>query len=460
MISKFRRKLMLLIAPLSHLKKHWSIVILIAVVLPGACTVNIEHHNYNASNTFGEERDELDARDSSEAADSDLSVESIRAAGLSTSKFAAMDGRVLVFAGQTLEATDAYYRSKVIPNPAGFTDYISYDVGADFHPKALDAPSIYLGNDGLLQAVNWGAGSQCVDCNLVNPEFDNAMIAIGMYIAGPRLEDGSMCSGDSICNTARLARGEFDEQLQILADWFIRQEDRPIFLRIGYEFDGSWNNYAPEDYIKAYKYIVRFMDQADITNVAYIWQTAGYASKEQLDKFFPKPDAYRSHYVDWVGYSYFSYHADRVGINELAFAREHGLNAFISEVAPHTSDCKNQIDVSENTELAKRWIDSLFAHIEKNIDVVKGFSYINARWNDAILAPQWIDQNDHHCGGFFSRSNSRLQDNPEVEAYWSDQIKSVRFMNEAPENWQQILSDTYLSAPGADYPVLNRKRGD
>ena len=362
----------------------------------------------------------------------------------STSKFAPIDGRILVLAGQTLEATDAYYGSDIIPRPAGFTDYISYDVGTEFHPKALDAPRVYKGNDGLLESANWGAGSQCVDCNLGKSKFQNAMVAIGMYLAGPKLASGSMCSATAECNTAKIFNGKYDQQLATLANWFKAQKNRPVFLRIGYEFDGVWNGYDAAQYVAAYKYIVQFLDKANVQNVAYIWQTSGYATAEQLRDFYPEPDTYRDRYVDWVGYSYFSRFPERVGINELAFAREHGLNAFASEVAPHTSDCLNQIDMAKNTDLALQWIDGFFEHIEINRDVIRGISYINARWNDRRLAPQWLEQNDHHCGGFFSKSNSRLQDNPEIESYWAEQIKAAHYMNDAPENWELLIPETFI----------------
>ncbi len=356
------------------------------------------------------------------------------AANKNAVKFSPVDDRILVLVGQSVKASRDYYLSPIVPRPAGFTDYISYDVGSQYREFAPDYPRYYQGNDALLEPTNWGSGVQCVDCNLHHPEFSEAVVAIGMYMAGPRHSDGSMCHATEECNTYKIANGLYDEQLQVLADWLNSLKGRPVFLRIGYEFDGSWNHYDAEQYKQAYKYIYHYLKKAGVDNVAYVWQTYGYASMETLENFYPQPDDLSDRYVDWIGYSYFHINSETPGVNEIKFARENNIKAFLSEVAPHTGDCTKQINMAKDTELGKKWIDNFFLHVEKNKDVIAGLSYINEVWNDVDNAPQWQDQQDHNCGGYFSKSNSRLQDNIVLEKYWAEKISSSLFLN-----WQENL---------------------
>ena len=203
------------------------------------------------------------------------------------SRYAPLDGKILVLGGQSLRDTLDYYALPNTPRPAGYSDYISYDVGGSFLEPGSDTPRLREGNDGLLEAVNWGGGDQCVACPLERPEFEQAVINIGMYIGGPQAESGEICSDRPDCAAARLARGEFDAQLQVFAEWLKSLGDRPVFLRIGYEFDGPWNGYTPEQFKAAWKHIHRFFTEAGVDNVVYVLHSYGYASMETLQDFFP-----------------------------------------------------------------------------------------------------------------------------------------------------------------------------
>ena len=354
------------------------------------------------------------------------------AATMQASRFEPPDGRILVIAGQSPQASLDYRALPNTPPPAGFSDYVGYDVGAPYKDYAPDAPRTFKGNDGLLEPTNWGSGIQCVDCLVQRPEFAQSVINIGLYLAGPQAADGSMCRGREDCAIARLARGEFDRQLSVFADWLKGLDGRPVLLRAGYEFDGSWNNYDPEQFKAGWKYLYRFLAEAGVDNVAWVYHTFGFANRETLEKFWPAPDEYSDGYVDWIGYSYFQMDPTVVGQGELAFARDKGLKVFLGEVAPHTGDCKRQIDLARDTELGRQWMDNFFRHVEGNRDVIRAIAYINDNWRDSERAPMWQDQQDHNCGGYFSRSNSRLNDNPELERYWGSRISGDLYLNLEP----------------------------
>ncbi len=359
------------------------------------------------------------------------------------SKFAPADGRILVFAGQSPAASLDYVALPNTPAPAGFSDYVIYDVGAPLRDYAPDAPRTFQGNEGLLEPLNWGSGDQCTDCLVQRAEFSEGLVNIGLYLAGPRAGDGSMCRGREDCAIARLARGEFDQQLQVFADWLNGLGDRPVLLRVGYEFDGSWNNYDPDQFIAGWKHIHRFFERAGVTNVAYVYHTYGFASRETLERFWPAPDEHSDSYVDWIGYSYFQLDPDTVGANELAFARERGLKVFLGEVAPHTGECTRQIDVASDLELGREWMQNFFTHVERNRDVIAGIAYINEHWSDAERAPMWQDAQDQDCGGHFSRSNSRLNDSEPLEKFWGEQVSKPLYLNREPGLYQKLLGDQY-----------------
>lgn len=360
------------------------------------------------------------------------------------SLFEPKDDRVLVVAGQNLSATNAYYalsRDGVVPRPAGFTDYVSYQVGNQYPKFAPDYPQKYLGNDGLLTVTNWGSGEQCTDCLLQNPEFGEAVVAIGMYLGGPLGEmgegGGEVCTGEAHCNTARIARGEFDHLLKAFAGWLKANSERPVLLRVGYEFDGPWNGYDPEQFKAAFKYVHRFLKNEGVDNVAYVLQSYGYASYETMEKFFPEADEEGS-YVDWIGYSYFTNTNEKVGAQERRFAKDKGLKVFIAEVTPHTGDCAKQIDIQAEPAVAKGWIDTFDQHVRDHKDVVRAIAYINARWNDDSYSPMWSQQMDHNCPGYFAKSNARLNDNMDVARYWGEKMSASIYLNGEPELYNKL----------------------
>ena len=99
-----------------------------------------------------------------------------------------------------------------------------------------------------------------------------------------------------------------------------------------------------------------------------------------------------------------------------------------------------QIDLAQDTELGRAWMDNFFRHVEGNRDVIRAIAYINEPWNDVERAPMWQDQQDQDCGGYFSRSNARLNDNPELEKYWAQRIGRPLYLNFEPNLYQKLLT--------------------
>ena len=101
----------------------------------------------------------------------------------------------------------------------------------------------------------------------------------------------------------RTADGEFDQVVRDFSAW-AKTTARPIYLRIGYEFDGPHNELDPTDYVRAYRRIVDIMRAEGVQNVAYVWHS--YASEpyqgHPLSAWYPGDE-----YVDWVAVSLFGH---------------------------------------------------------------------------------------------------------------------------------------------------------
>lgn len=157
-------------------------------------------------------------------------------------KFAPSSGKKLLFIGQDLgsvgglEVYDEGYLDHLDNHkPYGVTTYTSI-------------PSLA----GLESSANWGAGTIHAQAYLEEERFDHTALSIGLYLVG---------------KLRKIHRGRYNESIIKLALW-IRASKRPVFLRIGYEFEGEWNAYKPKDFVKAWRHIVEVFDEQGVENVA------------------------------------------------------------------------------------------------------------------------------------------------------------------------------------------------
>jgi hypothetical protein len=319
-------------------------------------------------------------------------------------KYEPEDGRCFIFIGQDLGAVGGMegYRE-------GYCDYFETPAGV----------TVYLGLSGkddkvsgLTEIADWGSGDCCADKYIETGRFNNSMIAAGLAMVGQETQ---------------IASGERDKNLDIIAAWIKKIAPRPVFLRIGYEFDGAdWNHYVPETYIPAYKYIKDRFDAAGVGNVAYVWQSKGHGTPlPDMDKWYPGND-----YVDWCGYSHFE-QPDKVMIE---FARKKGKPVFIAESTPLFKEGQIFFDADiKKPEIARKmwdeWFTKLFRVIEENQDVVKAVSYINVNWMSQSM---WVDDIN------FNQCDSRIQESEYVSAKWSEKMKDRRYVNADKLDWYKL----------------------
>ncbi|MFH0969957.1 MAG: glycosyl hydrolase [Candidatus Diapherotrites archaeon] len=176
----------------------------------------------------------------------------------------------------------------------------------------------------------------------------------------------------------------------------VKEYGKPVFVRLGGEFNGNWNGYQPYAYPKAFRTAVNIFREEGADNAAFVWCYMPAAPDDYFDmdengnaKWFPGDE-----YVDWYSIDVFNpnqfsgseYRSDGKLTNygkTLAFlsaAEAHGKPVFIAE----SSSVEVGLDPSLKTGKAvwSSWFVPYFAFIRDH-PIIKGFVYINYDWTQA-----------------------------------------------------------------------------
>jgi Glycosyl hydrolase family 26 len=320
-------------------------------------------------------------------------------------KFEPANGKVILFVGQDLEAIggtenykDGYF--DYFPAPGGSTQY------TDFLTRHNTFGLEHKGLDGLTTLDNWGDGDENISITVADKDFKNTCLAIGLDISQ---------GNDSVT-----ASGAHDSLIYRLGNWIKKLGNKPVFLRIGYEFDGvDWNHYRKEFYVPAFQRIKHKMDSMNITNVAYVWQSKGAgASREIMDGFYPGDD-----YVDWVAFSFFSVAEQNHPM--IQFARDHHKPLFIAESSPVFPDKKfvsEPLDLTKTEDAARAWKDwftPYFKIVKDNPDIIKAIHYINCPWKARKM---WKDN------GYFKNIDARITKNDSMKVWWLRETSQDKYL--------------------------------
>ncbi len=354
------------------------------------------------------------------------------------SPVAAEQPQKLLIIGQDLGAIRGYMASDCCPRPDGLTAYVDfYDVlkEGDFGGLGIDTD----GNDADFE-FDWGAGP--VSAYRTATEFGVDGLAIGLSITENEHPGGMQ----------QLIDGEFDAHIRQLA-LFFGKIPGPVYLRIGYEFDGAWNHgyWNADKYIAAYRRIVDVLRELEVSNVQMVWQASASTTDDIIDggheditKWYPGDE-----YVDWMAISWFMNPHETVGVTTsyspktplelteevLELARLHGKPVMIAEASPQAMDLdenfmahhaaiwdgepgSGRVDMSDD-EIWDHWFGPLFDLMEHNRDVIHALAYINADWDSQAM---W---GDPYASGFWG--DSRLEVNESIAARFTAAI----------ENWKR-----------------------
>jgi hypothetical protein len=305
-------------------------------------------------------------------------------------RFVPPDGKTLLIMGQTVES---------------ITEYLDH-----FSDQQL--PGGWSAYWGIPEFAGVTESHKNVTGNTQNHQmlvdrFPNTVVQSAMWMVGK-------------WDVAKKAgKGDYDEIIKQYSAW-AKSVDRPIYLRIGYEFDGPHNELEPRPYIKAYKRIVDLMRAEGVRNIAFVWHS--YAAQPfkdyPLSAWYPGDD-----YVDWIGISVFGHaygdadfgpHCDDI----LKFARAHKKPMMIAESNPI-----NGID-QESIEAWEQWFVNFFTFIyNKNI---KAVSFINEDWPRLGM------------DGISEWKDARLYNNRQIAKAWFRETNKTRYLKQSPELFGQL----------------------
>ena len=327
----------------------------------------------------------------------------------SLAKFEPAGNQVLVFAGQDLESIGG-----MEPYNNGYADFFPVPAGVTLYTGMGPKDGSFGGkNDTGLQGVyetrDFGNGPTNLSLLMEAENFKNSALAIGL----------SMVNSE-----ADLAEGKLDNNIAKLGDFLLSLGDRPVFLRIGYEFDGHpWNHYDKAAWKKAYKRIKDKLDAQGVKNTAYVWQSVGWVSDPyELEEWYVGDE-----YVDWCAFSFFDRWRE---VQMLDFARKKGKPIFIAEASATISSPTAKFDgttkeiILSNAEQAQeaweKWFVPFFDMIENNLDVIKAIHYIDCNWK---ARPMWFENPT------FKNVDARIETSPMIKEQWNAKMESDIYLN-------------------------------
>ena len=349
-------------------------------------------------------------------------------------------GENLFFIGQDLGAIRGYVGADCCVAAQGTTTYIAIHNVLD---EASGFGGIGLNNDGSPSDIDADWGSGLVNSHKSATEFGDAKdLAIGLFIAENNRADAM----------EELVNGEHDDKIRHLAKLFT-YVDGTVYLRIGYEFDGTWNQgyENTEEFVTGWRRIVDVLRAEGADNVKYVWHASASPTDDILEQkhedlmdWWPGDD-----YVDWVGISWFVNPDEKMTVEgpymphtggQLAqemvdIAREKGLPLLIAEAAPQAFDTTEEehrfhspiwdgpasegLREASSEEIWDYWFAPLFKFMNDNDDVVDGLAYINVDWDSQ---PMW---GAPHGSGFWG--DTRIETNAAITEKW----------NAAMNDWQK-----------------------
>ena len=293
-------------------------------------------------------------------------------------KFVPPTGKTLLIVGQTVEDINDYTANfPNEPTPGGWAAGwgIPNTDGLAYHQELVDRfPNTVL-QSGLWMVGMWGVAKDTAD-------------------------------------------GVYDDVIREFSTW-AKTTNCPIYLRIGYEFDGWHNELEPSEYVTAYRRFVDITREEDVNNVAFVWHS--YAAPPYkgypLASWYPGDD-----YVDWVAVSLFGHlYGPDPGPDANAvfdFAKTHRKPMMVAESSPFLGIFEGDLDSWDT------WFVNYFSlAYERNI---KAISFINADFNQYpfLVELGWQD--------------ARLQNNKTVAKAWFMETAKNRYLKQSPQLFEQL----------------------
>ncbi|MHB1023043.1 MAG: glycoside hydrolase family 26 protein [Acidobacteriaceae bacterium] len=229
----------------------------------------------------------------------------------------------------------------------------------------------------------------------------------------------------------QVAAGALDNQLALLCTG-LQSLDRPVFLRIGYEFNGQWNGYEPASYIAAFRRIVTTLRACHLNAVAAVWDFAPDGQDLNYMRYYPGDDV-----VDWWAVNLFS-ESSFTSTDTQRFlddAESRRFPVMIGESTPRFHS------VTEGQSVIDQWYQPYFQLILSHPQI-KAFCYINWNW---AKYEQWADW-----------GNARIQDDPTVLAFYKQELSKAAYASAGDRKYTLDLLGATADFPAA-MPEIKKK---
>lgn len=208
-----------------------------------------------------------------------------------------------------------------------------------------------------------------------------------------------------LCYSQEVADGVWDDNIKAIC-LALKNSGLTIFLRIGYEFNGSWNGYKPTAYKAAWIRIVHALQENEVDNVATVWCFyEDYNKNNDYMSFYPGDEL-----VDWWGIDLFSPRDLSSPITKayLADAQTHSKPVMVGECTPR------YVGVEDGEKSWNSWFEPFFNLVCQNANI-KAICYINWNWSSY---KQWSDW-----------GNAQIQDNQYVLKNFQQELYSPLFLH-------------------------------
>ena len=359
-------------------------------------------------------------------------------------QFTPNEDKTLFFIGQDIDTVNTY----------------AYDVGSQFA-----GVTAYIAPDGTGVYSRFNDANGPLDLQSYLAGYPDKALSIGLWMVG---KEELIAAEDA---------DTLDTYFNVLNE--IKSANRPVFLRLGYEVDGYWNHYEPEDFVTMWRLTHDWLEQNEADNVTLVWQLAGYCRTdadgapsqfsgiggntylfEDYDAWWPGDE-----YVDWTGLSYFAQlrncmqPADNLNhlgglpmefgtltdVNDeneslaleniMAYLESKDKPIMVAESAPKfysTSTLEylpwtdtSSADLLETVtakDIWDQWYEGYFEFLEEHRHSIRAVAYINAHWN--------------------SMSGWACLPGSCVQGYWGD--SRVQAQDAILQKWNETLDSTWL----------------
>jgi hypothetical protein len=256
---------------------------------------------------------------------------------------------VLHIAGQSREQFTAYIsqvceQGSACPLPVGAAAY------ASLHQPILDATTLGTGNT---QDIRWLAAQEFI-----------RVVHVGLWLHPMELD--------------AIAAGAFDTAIDRLRAE-LATIDRRVLLRVGYEFDGPHNNFAPDAYRRAFRHIAERL-RSDV-NIELVWHSYAWeptAGGEPVSRWYPGDEV-----VDWIGMTVFSFDGGHRARSQLfEMAERLGRPVLLAECSPIRV---GTVADAHGDRLWSAWFEPFLQLIDDN-DAVQAVSMIECDWDETELS--------------------------------------------------------------------------